>query len=104
MDDAGFDVLAGQRLLAARTATVAGRPLGVAGGLPGEGLGEDLFRQDFADVEQQMFNLGKSGSPGRPLRPVELIDQVFRHALDIGPYFFYQRGALFGLRHPWLLS
>ena len=104
MDDAGFDVIAGQRLLAARTATVGGRPLGMAGSLPGEGLGEDLFRQDFAEIDQEVFDLGEPGSPGRPLRAVELVDQVFRHALDVGPYFFHQRSPLFGLRHPWLLS
>ncbi len=70
------------------------------GRLPGEGFGEYLFRQDFAEVEQEVFDRGQLGSPGGPLGAVELIDQVFGHALDIGPYFFHQRAALLGIRHP----
>jgi hypothetical protein len=104
MDDAGFDVVAGQRLLTSRAAAVAGRPLLVASRLPGEGLGEDPFGQDFAEFEQELFDLGELGPPGRPSRTVELIDKVFGYALDIGPHFFHQRGALLCSRHPWLPS
>jgi hypothetical protein len=72
----------------------------MSGCLSGEGFGEHLFRQDFAEVEQQVFDVGQFGSPGRPLRAIELLDQVFGHALDIGTYIFYQRRALLGIRHP----
>jgi hypothetical protein len=76
----------------------------VGGRLPGEGLGEDLFRQDVPEFEQELFHRGELGSPGGPVGAVELIDQVFGHALHIGPDFFHQRGRLFGGRHPEILS
>jgi hypothetical protein len=100
VDDAGFNCFASQRLLTAGATAVGRGSLGVGGGLPGEGLSEDLFGQDFAEVEQEMFDLGEGGSPGGPVRAVELIDQVFGHALDVGPHFFYQWCALLGSRHP----
>jgi len=78
--------------------------LGVGGCLPGESLRESLFGQDFAEIEQEVFDVGELGAPRRPVRAVELIDKVFGHAFDIGPYFFYLRGALLGLSHPWILS
>jgi len=72
--------------------------------LAGHGLGEHLFGQDLAEVEQELFDLGKLGSPGRPVSAVELVDEVFGHALDIGPHFFHLRSALSGVRHLEVLS
>src|SRR5207247_10856171 len=42
--------------------------------------------------------------PGGAVGPVELVDQVFGHPLDVGPDAFDPRGALLGSRHPGLLS
>jgi hypothetical protein len=68
----------------------------VGGGLAGEGLGEHLLREDVAHLEEYRFEFGELGSPGEAGRAVELIGKVFAHALDIGPYLFHLRGALFG--------
>jgi hypothetical protein len=104
MDDAGFAVVAGQRLLTTRAAAVNGRPVRVGGGLASQGFREDLFRQDFAEFEQEVFDLGELGSPRGPVRAVELLHKVFGDALDIGPHFFHQRGALLRVGHPCVLS
>jgi hypothetical protein len=73
-------------------------------GLAGEGQIEHLFGKDFTDFQEEVFDVGQLSAPGRTGGAVELIDKVFGDALDVGPYFFHQRGALFGSRHPWILS
>lgn len=99
MDQAGFAVVTGERLVTVGAAAVAGRSLRLGGGLAGQGLGEHLLRQDVAQLQQQSFDLGQLGSPARPVGAVELVHEVFGDPLDIGPHFFYLRGALFGCRH-----
>jgi len=78
--------------------------LGVGGGLPRQGVGQHLLAEQFANGDEQVLDLGQLGPPGRAVRAVELVDQVFGDAFDVGPDLFYLGGALFGSRHPWLLS
>ena len=52
-------------------------------GLLGEGQVEHLLGKDFADFEEDVLDVGELGPPGRALRTVELLDQVFGNALDV---------------------
>jgi hypothetical protein len=100
LEEPRFGTVTEQRLLAARTAAIVGRPLILTGCLPGKGFGEHLFRQDFAELKQQMFQVSQLRSPGRPVRTVELLDEVFGHPFDIGADIFHQRSAFLEIRHP----
>jgi hypothetical protein len=102
--DAWVGVLTGQRLLTAGAAASGLRLLGQGLGLAGEGQVEHLFGKDFPDFQEEVFDVSQLGAPGRTVGAVELIDKVFGNALDVGPYFFHQRSALLGFRHPWILS
>jgi hypothetical protein len=73
-------------------------------GLLGEGQVEHPLGKDFADFEEDVSDLGELGPPGRAVGAVELVDEVFGDALDVGAQFFHLGGALLGSRHPWLLS
>jgi hypothetical protein len=90
------------------TARAATRGLGLLFlqglGLAGEAQVEHPLRQDVADFHQEGFEVGQGGAPGRAVGAVELIDQVFGDALDVGPHRFRLRRALLGSRHPWVLS
>jgi hypothetical protein len=104
VDKARVGVVAVQRQPTVRAAAVSGRALRVGGGLSGEGLGEGLFGQDVAEFEQELFDVGELGAPGWPVGAVQLLDEVFGNALDVGAYFFHQRSPLLGLRHVLVLS
>src|SRR5437016_12543326 len=69
-----------------------------------QGQVQQLFAEDFTDIQTQVFDLSKFGAPGRTLRAIELVSQVFRNTLEVGPYIVYFLGALLFSRHPWLLS
>jgi hypothetical protein len=44
---------------------------------------EHFLREDFADFEEDVLNVGELGPPGRALGTVELLDQVFGNPLDV---------------------
>src|SRR5262249_5610957 len=94
----------GQRLLTPRAAVIRLGALVSGCGLLGEGQVEHLLGKGFADLEEDVFDLGELGPPGRARGAVQLLDEVFRDSLDVGAQFFYLGGALRGSRHPWLLS
>jgi hypothetical protein len=86
-------------------ATARGRGLLRQGlGLAGEGEVEHLLGQDFADFQEEVFDVGEGSAPGRPLRAVKLIDEVFGDTFDVGPHLFRFRRTLLGSCHPWVLS
>jgi hypothetical protein len=91
-------------LVAARAAAIRLGALLGGRGLLGEGQVEHLLGKDFADFQEDVFDLGELGAPGGALGAVELLDQVFGDPLDVRAQFFHLRGALLGSRHPWLLS
>src|SRR5207302_2913146 len=72
--------------------------------LSGEGAVEHLFGQDFADFQEEVFDVAEGGAPGRAVGTVELVDEVFGDPFDVGPHLFRFRRALVGSRHPWFLS
>ena len=78
--------------------------VGLGSGLSGEGIGEHRFAQHLADGDEEVLDLGQLGPPGGAVGAIELVDQVFGHAFDVGPDFFHLGGALLGWRHPGLLS
>src|SRR5262245_39577217 len=98
LQDALVGPVAGERLLASRAAAGSGG-LGAGRGLAGEGLVEPLFGEDFAEGQEDVFDLRQPGAPGRPVGAVELLDEVFGDALDVRPYLFHLRGALLRPRH-----
>jgi hypothetical protein len=57
---------------------VAGR------GLPGQGLRQDFLGQDLAQLDEDGFDFGELGSPGRAVGAIELIREVFSDPLEIG--------------------
>jgi hypothetical protein len=50
----------------------------------GEGQVEHLLGEDGADFQEDVFDLGELGAPDRSLGPVELLDEVFGNAFDVG--------------------
>jgi hypothetical protein len=70
------------------------------GGLLGEAEVEHLLGEHLADFQQNVFDLREFGPPGRALRAIEFLDEVFRDAFHIGSQFFYFRSALCASRHP----
>ena len=78
--------------------------LGQGLGLAAEAEGEHLFGQDVADFQEEVLDVGQAGAPGRAVQAIELIDEIFGDALDVGPHLFGWRRALFGSSHPWVLS
>lgn len=77
-------VRAGDGFLTAGTAAVARGALVGGRGLTGEGLGQHFFRQDVAQLDEDGFDVGELGSPGRAVRAIELIRKVFADAFEIG--------------------
>jgi hypothetical protein len=73
-------------------------------GLAGECIGQHLFAEHVADGDEEVLDLDRFGAPDGAVGAIELVDEVLGHAFDVGPDFFHLRGALFGSRHPWLLS
>jgi len=84
LQDARVEVVTGQRLLTSRAVAVRLGALVRGGSLLGEGQGEHFLCEDFADFEENVFDLGELGPPGGALGAVELLDQVFGDPLDIG--------------------
>jgi hypothetical protein len=66
-----------------------GRLLRQSLGLTGEGQIEHLFRQDFPDFQEEVFDVSQVGAPRRAVGAVELIDKVFGNSLDVGPHLFH---------------
>jgi hypothetical protein len=48
-------------------------------GLALEGLVEQFTAEGIAELHHQLFEIGEGSAPGRSLRPVEVVQQVFRH-------------------------
>src|SRR5262245_42245690 len=47
-------------------------------GLPLEGFVEQFAAEGIAELHHQLLKSGEGRAPGRPLRPVEVVQQVFR--------------------------
>jgi hypothetical protein len=73
----------------------------------GEGLAlqaelKHLLGEDFADLDDEIFELRQLGTPGRPFGPPEAVGKVFGDALEVSARFFYLGTPLFVAYHPWL--
>jgi hypothetical protein len=100
LDEPGVGVVAGEGL-AATGAKAEGRgPLVVGSGLAVQGEIEHVFGEQFADLEEEVFDGGQGGSPRRAIGPVELVDEVFGDAFDVGADFFHLGRAFLGASHP----
>jgi hypothetical protein len=75
-----------------------------SGGLAGQTFVEHFFGEDLADVEEEVFDVGKGGAPGGPCGSVELINEVFGDAFDVRTDFIDQRTPLFLVCHLSFLS
>jgi hypothetical protein len=71
-------------------------------GLAFEAKCEHLFGEDFADLDDEVFELRQFGAPGGSFGSPETIRQVFGDAFNIGARFFHLLTPLFGACHPWL--
>jgi hypothetical protein len=83
LQEARVGVVTGQRLVTARAAAIRLGALVGGRGLLGEGQVEHLLGKDFADLEEDVFNLREFGTPGGALGTVELLDQIFGDPLDV---------------------
>jgi hypothetical protein len=91
-------------LLTAGAEALVRRLLGEGLGLAGEAEVEHAFGEDFADFQEEVFDVGKGGAPGGSVGAIELIDEVFGNALDVGADLFGFGGVFFGSCHPWFHS
>ncbi len=53
-------------------------------GLALQGLVEQFTAEGIRELHHQFFQISKGGSPRRPLRPVEVMQQVFGRGLQDG--------------------
>src|ERR1700687_249897 len=72
--------------------------------LASQGLVQQLFAEDFPDIQAKVFNLAEFCAPSRALRAIKLVSQVFGNTLNVSPHIVYFCGALLFSRHPWPLS
>ena len=63
---------------------------------------EQLFGEDFADLDDEVFELRQFGAPRRPLGSPNAVRQVFGDALKVSACFFYLLTPFFSACHPWL--
>src|SRR5437899_6816491 len=104
VQDTLVGLVASEGLLAAGAMGRGSGGLRVTGRLAGQGVVEHLFAEDLTDFEEQVFDLRQFGAPRGAVRSIELVDQVFCYALDVGTDFFGLLSTLRGSRHPWTLS
>jgi hypothetical protein len=73
----------------------------------GEGLAfqtqfEHLLREDFANLDDEVFEFSQLGTPlGTPGSP-DAVRKVFGDAFDVSARFFYLGTPLLVACHPWL--
>src|SRR5262249_34328570 len=84
LQDARVGVVTGQQLVTPRATAIRLGALVGGRGLLREGQVEHLLGKDFADFEEDVFDLGELRAPGGSLGTVELLDQVFGDPLDVG--------------------
>src|SRR5258708_4362991 len=67
----------------------AGTFLGRRAGLAFQAQFEHLLREDLANLDDEIFEFGHLGTPGRPPGSPDAVRQVFGDALDVSARFFY---------------
>jgi hypothetical protein len=63
---------------------------------------EHLLGEDFANLDDEVFELRQLGAPRWPLGSPKAIRQVFGDAFDVNARFFYLLTPFFDACHPWL--
>ena len=63
---------------------------------------QHLLRENFANLDDQVFELGQLGAPWGTFWPSDVVCKVFGDALDVSADFFYLRSPFFVSCHPWL--
>ena len=61
---------------------------------------EHLLGEDFANLDDEVFELSQLGTPGGPLGSPEAVRQVFGDALEVSARFFYLWTPFFMACHP----
>jgi hypothetical protein len=90
-------------LTATGTLLESGRPfLDRRGGLAFQAEFEHLLGEDFANLDDEVFELRHLSAPRWPLGPPKTIRQVFGDAFDVKARFFYLLTPFFVACHPWL--
>ena len=72
-------------------------------GLAFQAQREHLLGQNFADFNDQVFQLRQFGAPLRSLRSPDAVRQVFGDAFNVGPDFFYFLTPFLSACYPWFL-
>ena len=73
-------------------------------GLAGQTFGKHFLGEHLSDVEEKVFDIGQGSTPGGPLGPIELIDEIFGDPFDVRTHFVYKRTPLFLVCHLPFLS
>jgi hypothetical protein len=60
--------------------------------LPFEQQRQGLLREDVAQGDDEVFELGQFGTPGWTLRTPQLVGKVFGDAFEVTAVFFHLRG------------
>jgi hypothetical protein len=63
---------------------------------------EHLFRDHLSKHDNEVLDLRERGTPGRPVRSPDTIDEVFCHTFEIGANRIDMRGRVFDEGHPCL--
>src|SRR6516165_7875323 len=61
------------------------------------------LRENFANLDDQVFEFSQLRAPRRPFGSPEAVGKVFGDTLDVRADFFYLGAPLFAACHPWLL-
>jgi hypothetical protein len=70
-------------------------------GLAFEAEFEHLLGEDFANLDNEVFELGQFGTPLGPPGSPEAVRKVFGDAFEVSARFFYLWTPFFITCHPW---
>src|SRR5262249_22354914 len=104
-EQAGFGIFGGSITAAGRAEAERRRGiLGEGVGLARQGEIEEGFAEGLGQAQRDVFEGREGGAPGRPIRAVTAVGQVFGRAFEQAAAIVHLTRRFFGAAHPWLLK